>query len=61
MGGYGLCCVDLDDPDFKRYPKLSARWYSDFLKGKTVGHDPQGLVEFRKSVYVRTLSKLYLV
>ncbi|KAL5561466.1 hypothetical protein UlMin_031213 [Ulmus minor] len=40
FGGYdfafGLCYVDLDDPDLKRYPKLSAHWYSHFLKGKTV-------------------------
>ncbi|KGN59489.2 hypothetical protein Csa_002346 [Cucumis sativus] len=31
---YGLFYVDLDDPDRKRYPKLSAKWYSNFLKGK---------------------------
>ncbi|KAF3442435.1 hypothetical protein FNV43_RR16351 [Rhamnella rubrinervis] len=23
---YGLCYIDLDDPDLKRYPKLSAQW-----------------------------------
>uniref|UniRef100_A0A0A0KT48 Beta-glucosidase n=2 Tax=Cucumis sativus TaxID=3659 RepID=A0A0A0KT48_CUCSA len=33
---YGLFYVDLDDPDLKRYPKLSAQWYSNFLKRKTV-------------------------
>ncbi|GMN70059.1 hypothetical protein TIFTF001_039103 [Ficus carica] len=32
--GYGLYYVDLDDPDLKRQPKLSAHWYSDFLKRK---------------------------
>ena len=31
---YGLFYVDLDDPDRKRYPRLSAKWYSNFLKGK---------------------------
>lgn len=39
--GYGLYHVDLDDPDLKRYPKLSAKWYSDFLRGETVGPDPE--------------------
>lgn len=32
---YGLCYVDLDK-DLKRYPKLSARWYSNFLKMKNL-------------------------
>uniref|UniRef100_A0A9I9DHC1 Beta-glucosidase 11-like n=1 Tax=Cucumis melo TaxID=3656 RepID=A0A9I9DHC1_CUCME len=32
---YGLFYVDLDDPNLKRYPKLSAKWYSNFLKRKT--------------------------
>ncbi|CAL5357629.1 unnamed protein product [Camellia sinensis] len=34
LGGYrscfGLYYVDLDDKDLKRYPKLSAHWYSNF-------------------------------
>lgn len=29
---FGLHYVDLDDKDLKRYPKLSANWYSDFFK-----------------------------
>ncbi|XP_073151170.1 beta-glucosidase 11-like [Henckelia pumila] len=33
---FGLCYVDLDDKDLKRYPKLSARWYSNFLNGKSI-------------------------
>ncbi|KAL6339882.1 hypothetical protein AAG906_034971 [Vitis piasezkii] len=33
---YGLYYVDLDDPDLKRYPKLSAHWYSVFLKGSNI-------------------------
>ena len=36
---FGLYYVDLDDPDLKRYPKLSAHWYSDFLKGKSITPD----------------------
>ncbi|KAH9605292.1 hypothetical protein KSS87_009174, partial [Heliosperma pusillum] len=31
---YGLYHVDLEDPDRKRRPKLSAKWYSEFLKGR---------------------------
>ncbi|KAF6142460.1 hypothetical protein GIB67_039424 [Kingdonia uniflora] len=30
---FGLYYVDFNDPDLKRYPKLSAHWYSSFLKG----------------------------
>jgi beta-glucosidase/6-phospho-beta-glucosidase/beta-galactosidase len=44
---YGLFYVDLDDPDLKRYPKLSAKWYSQFLKGKSVISD--GIIELEKS------------
>ncbi|TQE13311.1 hypothetical protein C1H46_001118 [Malus baccata] len=33
---YGLYYVDLEDPDLKRQPKLSAHWYSHFLKRKNV-------------------------
>ncbi|XP_060676273.1 beta-glucosidase 11-like isoform X2 [Ziziphus jujuba] len=47
---FGLYYVDIEDPDLKRYPKLSAHWYSDFLKGKTVGSDPEGLGEFDRNV-----------
>ncbi|XP_015898782.3 beta-glucosidase 11-like isoform X2 [Ziziphus jujuba] len=31
---YGLYYIDLDDPDLVRQPKLSAHWYSHFLKAK---------------------------
>ncbi|MED6155517.1 glycosyl hydrolase 1 [Stylosanthes scabra] len=30
---FGLYYVDRNDPELKRYPKLSAKWYSKFLKG----------------------------
>ncbi|KAM5575291.1 beta-glucosidase 11 [Rosa sericea] len=33
---YGLYYVDLDDPDLKRHPKLSAHWYSQFLKRQNI-------------------------
>ncbi|CAH2039080.1 unnamed protein product [Thlaspi arvense] len=37
LGGYnmsyGLYYVEFKDPDLKRYPKLSAHWYSSFLGG----------------------------
>lgn len=45
---YGLCYVDFDDPDLKRYPKLSAHWYSRFLKGKTVDRK-EVTIEFEES------------
>lgn len=33
---YGLYHVDLDDKELRRYPKLSAHWYSNFIKGKSI-------------------------
>ncbi|KAB1708312.1 family 1 glycosylhydrolase, partial [Klebsiella pneumoniae] len=36
--GFGLYYVDLNDKDLTRYPKLSAQWYSNFLKGKASKH-----------------------
>lgn len=44
--GFGLYYVDLDDPELKRYPKLSAHWYSHLLKGGN-SHD---VIEFRKNL-----------
>ncbi|PKI57821.1 hypothetical protein CRG98_021888 [Punica granatum] len=43
--GFGLYYVDLDDPDLKRCPKLSARWYSHFLKGGSQGPGSGSLIE----------------
>ncbi|XP_017978275.1 PREDICTED: beta-glucosidase 11 isoform X3 [Theobroma cacao] len=45
--GYGLYYIDLDDPDLKRYPKLSRDWYSHFLKGGSVS--PDGVIELQKN------------
>ena len=44
---YGINYVDLDDPDLKRYPKLSAKWYSNFLKGRSINLD--GVIELEKN------------
>ncbi|XP_073314570.1 beta-glucosidase 10-like isoform X2 [Primulina huaijiensis] len=33
--GFGMYYVDLNDKDLKRYEKLSGRWYTNFLKGKS--------------------------
>ncbi|XP_030532489.1 beta-glucosidase 11 [Rhodamnia argentea] len=41
---FGHYFVDLDDLDLKRYPKLSAGWYAQFLKGKRVGPEPGTLI-----------------
>jgi len=32
---FGLYYVDRDDPELKRHPKLSAKWYSQFLKNRS--------------------------
>ncbi|KAK1398879.1 Beta glucosidase 11 [Heracleum sosnowskyi] len=39
--GFGLYYVDLDDKNLKRYPKLSAQWYSNFLKGRSTSSDQE--------------------
>lgn len=33
---FGMYYVDFDDKDLRRYPKLSAYWYSSFLKGRNM-------------------------
>ena len=32
---FGLYYIDRDDSELKRYPKLSAKWYSRFLRGRS--------------------------
>ncbi|KAL4603573.1 hypothetical protein ACB092_10G133500 [Castanea dentata] len=44
---YGINYVDLDDPDLKRYPKLYAKWYSKFLKGRSINLD--GVIGLEKN------------
>ncbi|XP_071921469.1 beta-glucosidase 11-like isoform X2 [Coffea arabica] len=34
--GFGMYFVDLSDKQLKRYPKLSAHWYSNFLRGRSI-------------------------
>ncbi|KAF5455247.1 hypothetical protein F2P56_024846 [Juglans regia] len=53
---YGLYYVDLDDPDLRRYPKQSAKWYSQFLKGESISLD--GVIELEKNL--STPSHAYL-
>ncbi|XP_030972671.1 beta-glucosidase 11-like isoform X9 [Quercus lobata] len=45
---YGLYYIDMDDPDLKRQPKLSAHWYSHFLKTKGVSSD--GFIKLEKNL-----------
>ncbi|XP_057994909.1 beta-glucosidase 11 isoform X2 [Hevea brasiliensis] len=52
LGGYepcfGLYYVDINDPQLKRHAKLSAHWYSQFLKGRPVSSDSDGLIKLGK-------------
>ena len=45
---FGLYYIDLDDPDLKRQPKVSAHWYSNFLKRKGVNSDE--LIKLEKNL-----------
>lgn len=36
---FGLYYINFSDPSVTRYPKLSQRWYSRFLKGESVVTD----------------------
>ncbi|KAM4113388.1 hypothetical protein ACJW30_05G217100 [Castanea mollissima] len=45
---FGLYYIDMDDPDLKRQPKLSAHWYSHFLKTKGVSSD--GFIKLEKNL-----------
>ena len=53
IDGYGSCFglyyVDLDDPDLRRYPKLSAHWYSSFLKRRNMSSDGDIRIEKNKT------------
>ncbi|KAK8466452.1 hypothetical protein PHAVU_008G097000 [Phaseolus vulgaris] len=53
-GGYelsfGLYYIDMNDPNLRRQPKLSAEWYSNFLKGKLM--DPKITKETEKNASV---------
>ncbi|OVA00214.1 Glycoside hydrolase [Macleaya cordata] len=45
ISSFGLYFVDLNDPDLKRYPKLSAHWYSNFLKGGRRSTTNSGIID----------------
>ncbi|GLT53493.1 hypothetical protein SLA2020_267590 [Shorea laevis] len=55
--GFGLYYVDLDDPDLKRQPKLSAHWYKHFLKRK--GVSSLGFIELEKNLSALSHSHFY--
>ncbi|PIA61404.1 hypothetical protein AQUCO_00300735v1 [Aquilegia coerulea] len=52
---YGLYYVDLNDPDLKRYAKLSAHWYANFLQGRNVSRDGTSEVD-QKRCYLTPLT-----
>lgn len=54
--GYGLYYVDLDDKQLRRYPKYSAHWYSNFLKGRNISL-PSEATETESENFVSPLSK----
>ncbi|KAJ4969280.1 hypothetical protein NE237_015981 [Protea cynaroides] len=43
QSSFGLYYVDFNSPGLKRYPKLSAHWYSNFLRGRSSSNKDQYL------------------
>ncbi|KAI4301406.1 hypothetical protein L6164_034689 [Bauhinia variegata] len=41
---FGLYYVDRNDPELRRYPKLSAYWYSNFLRGRSTSTIEEGSI-----------------
>jgi len=56
---YGLYYVDRNDPNLRRQPKLSAEWYSDFLKGKPMDSKITKETEMNASVISHNPSLLH--
>ncbi|KAK7392317.1 hypothetical protein VNO78_20751 [Psophocarpus tetragonolobus] len=54
---FGLYYVDRDDPELKRYPKLSAIWYSQFLKGRKTSN--VGTIELKKYPSLVSVGQLF--
>ncbi|CAL0320607.1 unnamed protein product [Lupinus luteus] len=54
---YGLYYVDHDDAELKRYPKLSAKWYSRFLRGR--GRSIVGDIEVDKDSSLVSVGHLF--
>ncbi|PIA37897.1 hypothetical protein AQUCO_02900030v1 [Aquilegia coerulea] len=48
---FGLYYVDFNDPDLKRYAKLSAHWYSNFLKGRNNTNNAGTIDADQKNIY----------
>ncbi|KAL1226282.1 Beta-glucosidase 3 [Cardamine amara subsp. amara] len=46
---FGLYSVNFSDPQRKRSPKLSAHWYSSFLKGETTFLGSQGITQLQSN------------
>ncbi|XP_054789015.1 beta-glucosidase 11-like [Prosopis cineraria] len=57
LGGYkisyGLYYVDLNDRELRRQPKLSAKWYANFLHRRTI--DPKVIIELKKNAPMPSL------
>ncbi|XP_027350965.1 beta-glucosidase 11-like [Abrus precatorius] len=53
---FGLYYIDTNDPSLRRQPKLSAEWYSNFLKGRSM--DPKFTSEIEKNAPVLSHSPL---
>ncbi|XP_020960394.1 hydroxyisourate hydrolase isoform X3 [Arachis ipaensis] len=53
---FGLYYVDRDDPKLKRYPKLSAEWYGNFLKGGNTSG--VGAIELEKDSSLVSIGRL---
>ncbi|XP_051118890.1 beta-glucosidase 3-like [Andrographis paniculata] len=56
QSSFGLYYVDLDDNELTRYQKLSAHWYSNFLRGNSI--KPNAISELRKNGYASLRSIL---
>ncbi|XP_017414558.2 hydroxyisourate hydrolase isoform X2 [Vigna angularis] len=54
---YGLYYVDRDDPELKRHPKLSAKWYSRLLKNRSTSI--VGTVELEKDPSLVSIGHLF--
>ncbi|ESW16310.1 hypothetical protein PHAVU_007G145900 [Phaseolus vulgaris] len=54
---FGLYYVDRDDPELKRHPKLSAKWYSRFLKNRS--SSIVGTVELEKDPSLVSIGHLF--
>ncbi|XP_010434084.1 PREDICTED: beta-glucosidase 3 isoform X2 [Camelina sativa] len=53
---FGLYSVNFSDPNRKRSPKLSAHWYSAFLKGKTRFLGSQGIMQLQQNNFSSSAS-----